>query len=135
MSYFYVDSATTQKGKIIYRRKPHVFQACDLLRIAKTMPSPATFAQWLCQLDATRTMILKYRDIDAFDLPERVEMLRESLVNLAGAADSFSGFGGGEFGGGGASGEFGLPLDVSSAFPGETAKERRQRRKEARRGG
>lgn len=112
MAYNYDGIATTQKGKIIYPRKKNPFKSNDLGRVGRSIGLPRDPLE-------TYRWILAMADIIAFgaglnhsDVAAMCGKLSAALKVLAATAEEFEGFGGGEFGGAGASGTFLQPFPV-----------------------
>ena len=111
MAYRYDGIATTQSGKVIYRRKPHAWTPKDLVRIIKKIDYPGDSVKELDYLAGVLVMLAELRHAGQSEV-------RALASELLGAVDvymrrgrRFTGFGGGMLGGGGAGGIFGLPLD------------------------
>ncbi len=110
MSYFYVDSATTQRGKIIYRRKKHEFTACDLERLTRKARIPTTEREMRCMIAGAKNVLVFFLDKVPNVARPRINLVIELFDELSTDVDSFGGFSGGAAGGAGATGIFGLPL-------------------------
>lgn len=110
MAYAYEGIATTQSGKIIYRRKSHAFSGRDLKRIIKSIGFPDDAGRYYDWLLAALELLELIRDVNQTDVREGAASLALSLRTFIATNDAFTEFGGGEFGGGGATGIFGLPL-------------------------
>ncbi len=113
MAYLYKGIAQTQEGKVIYRRKPHPFDGADLKRIIDKLGLPsdpqAEYKMLLAALAMLETL-LKVRNSDVLT---SADDLLSSLQTYIGSQERFRGFGGGAFGGAGASGTFWLPFPTS----------------------
>lgn len=112
MAYHYDKIATTQKGKIIYPRKPHSFRGRDLQRIAGKVQLPIDPWQQYCYLQAAIEILENVQLIDNSAVQNAAKNLVEILKTYSSSHPEFEGFGGGTFGGAGASRLFGLPFPV-----------------------
>ena len=111
MAYEYEGEATTRKGTIVYKRKPHLWTMCSLRRPAKNVGFPEDKDGKLCHLDILEFW-LNGIALDSFEgLNEAkaivigaIQATRYTLEN----SDPFQESGSGQFGGGGAS--RGIPI-------------------------
>ncbi len=109
MAYLYVGSATTQFGKVIYPRKRHAFNAKDLARIGKAVGFPSEdryrFAWFMALLDMLE-LLGEVGDNSMLDIGIT---LQDVIKNHVGSIPAFVEFGGGAFGGAGATGRIHWP--------------------------
>lgn len=103
----------TNVGRVVYERPKHLFTMCDALRIVKkitpTFSQVYTEKQLICAMQALTRIMVAIQSIggDAFELlrSENPE-IEENAKSMFGQLSAFSGFGGGEFGGAGATRKF-----------------------------
>jgi hypothetical protein len=109
VGYNYEGIAQTQKGRIIYDRKKHLFKCGDLLRIYKALPPIDNPEIIECHLVVAAGIISELNGLPDF-LQAEGELAHWGLVNqLKRETIKFEGFGGGAGGGAGATGFFGVP--------------------------
>lgn len=110
MAYDYNGIATTQQGKIIYRRKKHVFKSRDMKRIAEAIGFPIDSLELFEWLIVLLDMVETSRNVINDEVREKaVDYLLSIRVYLA-TGEEFIGFGGGQYGGAGTTGTFLRPL-------------------------
>lgn len=106
MAYDYEGSALTSRGRVIYERKRHFFGPNDLRRVQRAV-------QWPESPYARYVMIVVFEEL--FDKIEwasvegekkGLEWFLKMKAETKRRLESESGFGGGQFGGGGATGIF-----------------------------
>lgn len=119
MSYAYEGLATTQKGKIIYRRKKHVFGPKDLDRLIKVIGLPDDLQKRLDFLFAAMNLIDNVSKIPHADVADAANELLSILSVYVNSSEDFEGFGGGTFGGAGATGRWWIPLKWRGKIPEE----------------
>ena len=105
MAYKYEGSARTSTGKIIYRRKPHLFNACDLARIAEVVELPETDYGMLCFIVTLLRLLGRIRDERDYDVGNKARDLEAVLWLWRADFEPPLGVGGGA-GGAGATGTF-----------------------------
>lgn len=108
MAYLYEGIATTQKGKIIYRREKHPFGSKDLLRIIKKIGFPDDAHEIFFMLVGAIATTEFLRNVPNDVVRASADALQEALRTFVASSADFEGYGGGEFGGAGASGTFRL---------------------------
>ena len=112
MAYLYDGICQTQSGSVIYKRKKHVFNGDDLKRIIKKLGLPDDDLAAYKMMLAAMEMMDVLSKVDQSDIQGFAAELNSALFVYAGTADRFEGFGGGTFGGAGATGTWWKPFDV-----------------------
>jgi len=119
MAYHYDGIAQTQKGSIIYKRKKHRWSGKDMGRIIKAIGFPTDIRETYDWLQASLTLLVLLQRVPHGTVSSDAVALISSLATYIATAEEFEGFGGGEYGGGGASGTFLQPLPVYDISEGE----------------
>jgi len=110
MSYKYEGLAQTQSGKIIYRRKKHEFTWKDLKRMLLILRTPGSIQAYLIMLLVGIILMQQLRNTRDRDVNKAATELEAHLRRHGAEEERFTGFGGGQFGGGGSTGTFWRPL-------------------------
>ena len=120
MAYLYDGIAKTQTGKIIYRRKKHLFNPKDIERLIKRLGFPDDSEGLYNWLRALQAFLLLAAKVENAALRAHADALWSTIETYVKIGEEFLGLGGGPFGGAGASGTF---WDIfKSPFPTEGRK-------------
>ena len=106
MAYNYDGVCRTQKGKVTYTRKPHLWNGKDIDRIVNLLNDPETDYQeyWLleCTIHLLSHLARLYSELPEKEKDSILAYLRRKQFELP----EYFAFSGGEFGGAGASRPF-----------------------------
>lgn len=101
----------TLLGRVVYDRKPHKFTYRDLWRINRVVDEYAGSNSHIWKMIFESEVLGKITDLATEAERNCRDSLQVALLQRAetAAGDAWEGFGGGEFGGGGTSGDFRWP--------------------------